>query len=195
MVYKVEKTEGGTPMAMDDKTFKQLKKRDESAFLEMMRQHKNTVYYTALTYLKNQEKALEAVQEVTFRAYKNCYKIKKASAIKAWLTRITINYCLDEIKKNKKVQQNEEFIQEVAQKGQDQSTSIVLSEAIQTLKPKYQIVVLMKYQQDMTIQAISESLSLPQGTIKTYLNRGLKELKGYLKKGGFDEYESKEFFQ
>jgi len=180
---------------VDQESFKRLKKRDEKAFLDMMRLHKNTVFYTAITYLKNEEKALEAVQEVTFRAYKNCHKIKKAKAVRAWLTRITINYCLNEIKKDKRFEKDDTYIQSVPTTHGDHTTSYVLSQAIHSLKPKYQTVILLKYQQDMKNQDIADSLSIPVGTVKTYLNRALKDMKIYLKKGGFDEYESGTLFE
>lgn len=180
---------------MDQETFKKVKKRDEEAFLYMMGLYKNTVYYTALTYFKDEEKALEAVQEVTFRAYRNCHKIKKVYAVKAWLVRITINYCLNEIKKNKRFKQDDDYIKNVPKTDGDHTTSFLLSDAIQSLKPKYQTVIMLKYQQDMKNREIAESLSLPEGTVKTYINRALKELKAYMKKGGFDEHESGQLFQ
>ncbi|OEH93776.1 RNA polymerase sigma factor [Bacillus solimangrovi] len=180
---------------MDQNRFNQLKKRDEDAFLEMMHLYRNTVYFTALTYMKNEQEALEAVQEVTFRAFKNYHKIKKSSAIKAWLTKITINYCLDELKKRTNIHHDDTYMQELSKEQNDWFTSIFISEAIQTLKPKYQVVLILKYQQDMTNVQIAESLSMPIGTVKTYLNRSLKDLKAYMKKGGIEHYEAERLFK
>lgn len=176
---------------MDDITFKKVRKRDKTAFVDMLNEYRSLIYYTALTYLKNSENAREAVQEVTFRAYKNVHKIKKARAVKAWLTRITINYCLDEIKKNKRLHPDYRFIEQQSA-NIDPSTSLFVSDAIQTLNPKYQTIIILKYQQDLTIHEIAESLSLPVGTVKTYLNRALNDLRSYVKKGGLsiNEYQS-----
>ncbi|MCA0970708.1 RNA polymerase sigma factor [Halobacillus litoralis] len=175
---------------MDQQTFKKVKKREESAFLSMMQEHKGTVYYTALTYFKNEDLAREAVQEVTFRAYKNVHKVRKISAIKAWLTRITINYCLNEIKKNKRFSQDEQVLEGLSESF-DPSGSLVLSQAVQSLSKKYQTIVIMKYQQDLTVTEISESLGMPVGTVKTYLNRALKELRAYMKRGGVNAHDYK----
>ncbi|WP_407270935.1 RNA polymerase sigma factor [Radiobacillus sp. PE A8.2] len=176
---------------MDDITFKKVRKREEEAFIEMMKDYKSIIYYTALTYLKNSDAALEAVQEVTFRAYKNVHKVKKAQALKAWLTRITINYCLDEIRKGKRVHPDNSTLEDVSVMV-DPSTSLFVDGAIQTLKPKYQTVILLKYQQDLTLTEIADSLSIPIGTVKTYLNRALQELRAYAKKGGLapNDYQS-----
>lgn len=176
---------------MENDTFNKVRKRDEQAFIEMMQEYKQVVYYTALTYFKNSEQAIEAVQEVTFRAYKNIHKVKKATALKAWLTRITINYCLDEIKKRKRFVNNDSPLGYIPI-DEDPSTSMFVSEALQTLQPKYQTIVILKYQQDLTLTEIATSLKMPIGTVKTYLNRALKELREYVEKGGLapNEYKS-----
>lgn len=44
---------------------------DEQAFLSVMLAQKTDLYRTAFSFLKNEHDAIEAVQEVTFRAYKN----------------------------------------------------------------------------------------------------------------------------
>lgn len=48
---------------------KQAIRGDDEAFLQLMFLHQEALYRTALAYLKSEEEALEAVQEVTFRAY------------------------------------------------------------------------------------------------------------------------------
>ncbi|MBB6455423.1 RNA polymerase sigma-70 factor (ECF subfamily) [Salirhabdus euzebyi] len=168
---------------MDDKIFNRARKRDEEAFLTLMRLYKDNVYYTGLAYLKNSEKAKEAVQEVTFRAYKNIHKVKKATAVKAWLVRITINYCLDEIKKSKRFQSGNDFTLIESSQSHDVTESLFLTEAIHTLRPKYQMVVIMKYYNDLTVNEIAESLKMPTGTVKTYLSRALTELRNYAERG------------
>ncbi|MFD1739493.1 RNA polymerase sigma factor [Bacillus salitolerans] len=174
---------------MDNDFFRKVRKRDEQAFIDMMKVYKPAIYYTALTYFKNSDQATEAVQEVTFRAYKNIHKVKKEVAIRAWLTKITINYCLDEIKKRNRFVHSDQPV-EFIQTSEDPTTSLFITEAIQTLSPKYQTVVILKYQQDMTLTDIATSLNLPLGTVKTYLNRALKELRGFAEKGGLipDDY-------
>jgi len=47
---------------------------NEEAFLELMKIHKIDLYKTALSYLRNEGEAFEAVQEVTYRAYKSIRK-------------------------------------------------------------------------------------------------------------------------
>jgi len=68
---------------------------DEQAFLSVMLAQKADLYRNALAFLKNEHDAIEAVQEVTFRAYKKIKTLKKPAYVKTWLIRIMINYCQD----------------------------------------------------------------------------------------------------
>ena len=57
---------------------------------------------------------------------------------------------------------------------------IDLHEAIKNLRPEYQSVIHLKYFDDLTINEISKVLDKPEGTIKTYLNKGLNALRLYI---------------
>ena len=51
-------------------------KGDDQAFLKLIQLFKIDLYKTALSYLRNEEEALEAIQEVTYRAYKSIHSIR-----------------------------------------------------------------------------------------------------------------------
>lgn len=55
---------------MELHTLKKATEGDEQAFLAVMHTYKEDLYRTALSFLKNEHDAIEAIQEVTFRAYK-----------------------------------------------------------------------------------------------------------------------------
>ncbi|WP_226668227.1 sigma factor [Metabacillus litoralis] len=58
---------------------------NDQAFLEVIHAHKIDLYKTALSYLKNQDQAIEAIQEVTFRAYKSIHELREPNYVKTWL--------------------------------------------------------------------------------------------------------------
>src|SRR5699024_3006731 len=88
---------------MDQTTMlKAAKKGDSEAFIQLLETQKEQIYRIAFAYLKNEQDALEAIQKVTFRAYKNIKKLKEAKYFSTWLTRIMINYCIDELKRKKR---------------------------------------------------------------------------------------------
>ena len=91
---------GGT---MDRTTMlKAAKKGNSEAFIQLLETQKGQIYRIAFAYLKNEQDALEAIQEVTFRAFKNIRKLKEPKYFSTWLTRIMINYCIDELKRKKR---------------------------------------------------------------------------------------------
>jgi len=61
---------------------------------------------------------------------------------------------------------------------------LTLEDAIDKLEPKYKEVIILKYIQDMTTLDISKIMECPEGTIKTWLSRALKQLRDLLNIGG-----------
>ncbi|GAE47233.1 sigma factor [Mesobacillus boroniphilus] len=86
------------------------KKGDEAAFYDLMQLHKVRLYRIALSYLKNSEDAVEALQEVTYRAFRSIRRVKEPQYFTTWLTRILINYCNDELKKRKRILVSDDLI-------------------------------------------------------------------------------------
>lgn len=166
---------------MDAKTFKKAQKGDETAFFQIISEQKKQLYRVAYSYLKNEQDALEAIQEVTFRAYKNIKKVKEPKFFATWITRIMINYCVDELKRKKRL-----LLQEYEDNNsiiENHDNRIRVQEALQQLEPKYQEIIILKYYQDLTIEQIAENLGRPTGTVKTWLNKALTFLRGELNKG------------
>lgn len=82
---------------------KKAKKGDDGAFYELMQIHKIQLLKIALSYLRNEDDALEALQEVTFRAYQAVKKVKQPEYFSTWLIRIMLNYCHDQFKKKNRL--------------------------------------------------------------------------------------------
>ncbi|PKG22591.1 RNA polymerase subunit sigma-70 [Niallia nealsonii] len=148
-----------------------------------MHAYKIDLYKTAFAYLHNEGEALEAVQEVTYRAYKNIKKVKKPAYIKTWLLRIMINYCNDVLKRKKKMIMDEAIIPLIA--TMDNYQTIEIQEAIATLDERSREIITLKYYHGLKIKEIAFMLDCPEGTVKTWLNKALKQLKSNLDgKGG-----------
>jgi RNA polymerase sigma-70 factor (TIGR02954 family) len=159
------------------------KKGDEAAFYELMQLHKVRLYRIALSYLKNSEDAVEALQEVTYRAFRSIRKVKDPQYFTTWLTRILINYCNDELKKRKRIFVSDDLISLMG--AEHQTSWLEVEEVIGKLDAKTRQVIELKYVHDFKIKEIAEILECPEGTVKTWLNKGLKELRGQLEdKGG-----------
>ncbi|WP_066306670.1 sigma-70 family RNA polymerase sigma factor [Bacillus sp. FJAT-29814] len=171
-------------MNSTDKLVKKAVRGDDQAFLQLLHINKIDLYKTALSFLRNEEDALEAVQEVTYRAYKSIRSLKEPAYFKTWLIRIMINYCNDQLKKNKRVVLNDEFLK---QQGMKENYGFLeLADALNSLDDRSREILSLKYFQDMKIKEIAETLQCPEGTVKTWLNKALKALRDKLEPKGDD---------
>lgn len=161
---------------------KAARKGDDDAFFQIMSVHKASLYRVAYAFLKNEGDALEAIQEVTYRAYKNIKKIREPKYFSTWITRIMINYCNDELKRKKRYVSNVEAFEKGIIFPYDRHLEVEY--AIQKLEPELQEIVVLKYFRDLTIEQITEQLQRPEGTIKTWLHKALKSLRKELGNGG-----------
>ena len=171
-------------MNADEKLVRDAIKGDDTAFLQLIQLCKIDLYKTALSFLRNEEEALEAVQEVTYRAYKNIRTVRDAAYFKTWLIRIMINYCNDQLKKKKRVVLNEEILN--LHGTEEHHTEMELKDAMSTLDERSREILTLKYFQDMKIKDIAVTLQCPEGTVKTWLNKALKALRDKLEGNGGD---------
>lgn len=157
-------------------------KGDDNAFFTLMDMNKEKLYRIAYSFFKNQHDALEAVQETTYRAYKNIKALKEPAYFDTWLVRILINYCITEQKRERKVLPINSQLEPIEEKNS--TTKLDIEVALEQLKPKYRQVIILKYFEDLTIQDIAKIMDAPDNTIKTWVYRGLENLKNILNKGG-----------
>lgn len=155
-------------------------KGEEEAFLELMHSYQEALYRTAISYVKNEEDALEAVQEVTYRAYRSIKTVKEPAYFKTWLIKIMMNYCKDVLKRS-----NREIVEEslINRTGVSEDfTYMEVEEALLTLSDYERELLHLKYFEGVKIKDIAVMWNTPEGTIKTRLHKALRALRN-----NFDE--------
>ncbi|MDF2987954.1 MAG: sigma-70 family polymerase sigma factor [Eubacterium sp.] len=159
-------------------------KGDKEAFYKIISEAKVKLYKTAFAYLKDEHAALEAVAETTCRAYLSIGKLRDCRYFSTWVTKILINYCLDELKYISKHAVLDDYCFEpvhILNEDTGADDRLDLNFALNLIKPKYRDVIIMKFFEDISVEDIAQSLNKPAGTIKTWINRGLKQLRQKLK--------------
>ncbi|MDQ0273007.1 sigma-70 family RNA polymerase sigma factor [Cytobacillus purgationiresistens] len=151
---------------------------NDAAFLKIIHEVKLDLYKTAFAYLRNENDALEAVQEVTYRTYQNIKKLKKPAYFKTWIIRIMINYCNDTLKQRNKFVLGDQLLQ--LEGYSENLTLMEIEDALQSLDERSREVLTMKYFNDLKISEIAILLDCPEGTVKTWLHKGLKSLRDKL---------------
>jgi RNA polymerase sigma-70 factor (TIGR02954 family) len=157
-------------------------KGNDQAFFALMQENKEKLYKIAYSFFKNEEMALEAIQEVTCRAYCKLNRLREPAYFDTWLVRIMLNYCISEQKRQKRLLP--QLRNEQAAPGADNDTRIGIEAAVERLEPRYKQIIILKYFQDFTLSEIARVLGCPDGTVKTWLHKALRLLRQDLGKGG-----------
>ncbi|GAA0497816.1 sigma-70 family RNA polymerase sigma factor [Salinibacillus aidingensis] len=173
-------------MPNDIQTVQEAIRGSDEAFLELMKRYKTELYKTALAYFKNENDAIEAVQEVTFRAYRKIKTLKEPAYFKTWIIRIMINYCNDQLRKKKRFTSKPVEMETI--QTNDSHIKMELEDAMQLLDDRSRELLMLKYFHELKIKEIAQVLKRPEGTIKTWLNKALQSLKQVLdeKEGNAD---------
>ncbi|WP_409250588.1 sigma-70 family RNA polymerase sigma factor [Bacillus sp. SCS-153A] len=160
------------------KLVKKAQKGNEKAFIKLFGAYEGYIYKNAFVYVKNEHDALDIVQEVAYRSFKNLKSLKQPEYFKTWLTRITITCSIDFLKQRKKVISLFSKLEEKSQSElEDVSLNLSLQELINHLDEDEKAIILLKYYDDYTFQDIASILDIPIGTAKSILYRALKKLR------------------
>ncbi|MDD7795155.1 sigma-70 family RNA polymerase sigma factor [Clostridium sp. 'White wine YQ'] len=166
-----------------EKKIAQAVKGDEEAFNYIIKLKNEDLYRTAYAFVKNKDDALDILQETVYKAYISIEKLRKPQYFNTWLTRILINNCKNFIRNKEKIiylEDNKNCNEDITKINIDERLDLFY--AIDKLEEKHRMVIILKYFQDLTINQIAESLGYPIGTVKTYLNKGLSQLRIYVGK-------------
>ena len=136
-----------------------------------------TMYRIAYTYVKNEEDALDIVQESAYKAIRNCEQVKKERYIKTWLCRIVINTAMDFLRKTQKEFPIEELYEVNEPEITDQYEDFDMTRAMNTLTERERAVVILRYFEDKKLEDIAYILNANLSTVKSLLYRSLKKLK------------------
>ena len=128
------------------------------------------------------KKPLEAIQEVTFRAYEKINTVRNPEYTKTWLIRIMMNYCRDVLKTQKRFVFDEEAL---FQQGiSDDYTYLEIEDAMKLLSEEQRELIYMRYLNEIKIKDIAEMTATPESTVKTRLYKTLGILKSYFEEKG-----------
>ena len=168
---------------------KKAQKGNDNAFLTLFQKYEQDIYKIAFVYVKNQNDALDVVQETAYRSFKTIKNLKEPKYFKTWLTKIAINCSLDFLRKQKKVVPLKPRLLEnlSGDVNEDIDQEITVRDLIECLSEEEKSVVILRFYEGMTFKEVSETLDIPLGTAKTILYRALNKLSNNLKGDGFNE--------
>lgn len=160
---------------------------DPEAFSELVRRHRDRLWAVALRTLGDREEAADALQEAFVSAYRAAHTFRGQAAVTTWLHRITVNACLDRIRKAKsrpaaptpEPERLESLLEphesaEVPVERQDLRRE--LRAALAELSEEQRAALVLVDMQGYPVAEAAEILGTPVGTIKSRCARGRARL-------------------
>lgn len=154
-----------------------MKEEDKEIFINNINKNRVKMYKTAISILKNEEDANDAIQEALYSAYKNYDSLREKSYFTTWIIRILINKCYDIINKNKKIAYIDDSITENTTGVEDSyNVESELDWILNRIDKDLKEVVVLHYYDDLPINEIADMLQIPKGTVKSRLSRAREQI-------------------
>lgn len=170
------------------KLIRRAQKGDDQAFLELFQEYEKDIYRIAYVYVKNENDALDVIQEVAYRSFKNIATMKQPEFFKTWLIKIAITCSIDLVRKSKKIiQLNPKHEQHFDSKDEDVSLSITLRDLLERLNEEEKSIVILRFYEGYSFKEIAQLLDIPLGTSKTIFYRAIGKLRNEFKEADFCE--------
>lgn len=152
---------------------------DNNSFEMLVTAQTDTMYRISMSMLKNEDDARDAVHEAILIAYQNRNKLKQERYFGTWLIRILINQNNKMLKARKRVEAIGDRLPDITSRD-NPYISVEIGEAIDSLPEKIRLTVILYYVEDYSVKEIKEVLQIPEGTVKSRLNKGRRLLKEFL---------------
>jgi len=137
------------------------------------------MYKLAAAQLGNKTDAFDVVQDVFLKIHIKKPQHQSHEHLKAWLIRVVINRCRDY---NRRAVTHAEFYETSLLSYESKSNELNrdLQEAVDSLPPKYRVVLYLHYYEGYKISEISQMLGVGESGIKKRLVKAREKLKSYL---------------
>ncbi len=163
-----------------------IKNGTTNAYAKLIDCYKDLVYTLAFRMLKNREEAEEVAQDTFIKIFKSLDKFKGDSKLSTWIYRVAYNTCLDNIKKNKK-HQNDVAIDEYTFNQLDtidnaldniikEEKRILIKKCIAKLPEDSSALLTLFYFEELSLDEISKIVNGEANTVKVKLFRARKKL-------------------
>lgn len=146
-------------------------------------EHQRMLYRIAFSIIKDEQLALDAVQETIVKAYSQIHQLRQPEYIKTWLVRICMNEANGLCRKQITQRQRQTGLQAYQGVTEDASPTEYsdLFQAVMALEPKLRTVIVLRFFEELKFDEIAAMTQTNVNTIKSQVYKGLDLLKAQLK--------------
>jgi RNA polymerase sigma-70 factor (ECF subfamily) len=167
---------------------------DERAWDQIVKQYWRKVFNVAYKFVGRHDEAEDLSQEIFLKIFKSLSTFDRRANFQTWLISVSRNLCIDHYRS---VRKERETIDRDVDAGaltpaapgpspmaalEQRDRVVLLRQALSALPPTLRTAVVMRDIQEHTYQEIADELDLPEGTVKSRINRGRTELARQIRK-------------
>ena len=161
---------------------------DQAAWEAIVRQHWRKVFNVAYKFVGKHDEAEDLTQDIFIKIFKSLDTFDRRANFQTWLISISRNLCIDHyrsVRKERETIDRDVDANELSPRSHDpgpvaaleqRDRVALLREALAALPDTLRTAVLLRDIQELSYQEIADQLRLPEGTVKSRINRGRKEL-------------------
>jgi|SRR5690606_7521913 len=162
-----------------------VKANDTHLFGLLYDRYVSVVYNKCLSFVSSKEEAQDLTHDIFVKLFVKLSTFKGESKFSTWIYAFTYNYCVNYIQRDQKAQKNtkslnEEIEDEVWDEVSDEQIHEMKAEklatALQRIAPEEKALLLMKYQDDISIKEIASIYELGESAAKMRLSRAKSNL-------------------
>ena len=186
----------------DDQTLvRAAQQGDMAAFEELVARHRDRIYARAYSMMRNEEEAIDLSQEAWGKGWQRLKQFQGDSSFSTWMTRIVINLCLDQLRKQKRRQTDSIEAMDEDSGGVERQMPVVLvnpterlergelrqriDRGLAQLSHEHRTVLVLHEFEEMDYKGIAKAMECSIGTVMSrlfYARRKLAALLADLKK-------------
>ena len=183
--------------AADDATLvRAAQNGDTTAFEELVARHRDKIYARAYSMVRNEEEAIDLSQEAWIKGWQRLKQFQGESSFSTWITRVVINLCLDELRKQKR--HRAESIEEMDEESggvERQMPAVVVNpterlergelrqridRALDQLSYEHRTVLVLHEFEEMEYKEIAKAMECSIGTVMSRLFYARRKLAALL---------------
>ena len=166
---------------------------DQAAWDLVVRQHWRKVFNVAYKFVGKHDEAEDLAQDIFLKVFKSLHTFDRRANFQTWLVSVSRNLCIDHYRSVRKERQTIDRnvdANELAPASPDagpiaaleqRDRVLLLRQALGALPDTLRTAVVMRDIQELSYQEIADRLRLPEGTVKSRINRGRTELARQIK--------------
>jgi RNA polymerase sigma-70 factor (ECF subfamily) len=167
---------------------------DQLAWEAIVRQYRRKVFNVAYKFVGKHDEAEDLTQDIFLKIFKSLDTFDRRANFQTWLISVSRNLCIDHYRSVRKERETIDRDVDTAElapsaPGQSQIARLeqrdrveLLRQALAALPKTLRTAVLMRDLQELSYHEIAEALRLPEGTVKSRINRGRSELARQIRK-------------